>query len=300
MNKLRGMEVFVAVVESGSFSEAAKRLDISSVMVGKTVAQMETQLQARLLQRNTRRQTLTEAGKAWYEECLHVLDALHSAENRIESLRRFPAGSLRISAATTLGSTLVAPLCSEFQQQFPDVHIELDLSDRFVDVVAEGFDFVFRIGELPADTPLVAQRLGDYRMVIAGAPAYLARYGAPQSTDALKTHRCLRYSNWNSLNGWRSGDSLLWPENATFSCNDGQALRRAALAGAGLILQPRFLLADDIAAGRLVPLLEDALPAPRPIHLLWRQDVHYVAKHRSFVEWISLRAPHEIARYEKK
>ncbi len=298
MNKLRGMEVFVAVVEGGSFSEAARELDISSVMVGKTVAQQEAHLQARLLQRNTRRQTLTEAGKAWYEECLQVLAALHAAENRIESLRRFPAGSLRISAATTLGSTVIADLCSEFQQGFPEVHIELELSDRFVDLIAEGFDFVFRIGELPTDMPLVAQRIGDYRMVIAGSPAYLAQHGTPQTMEELTAHRCLRYSNWNRLNVWRSGNALLWPENATFSCNDGHALRRAALAGVGLILQPRLLLAEDIAAGRLVALLEDALPTPRPVHLLWRQDVRSVAKHRHFVEWITRKAAEAFRRNE--
>lgn len=226
-----------------------------------------------------------------------MLAALHAAENRIESLRRFPAGSLRISAATTLGSTIIARLCSEFQQQFPEVHIELELSDRFVNVIAEGFDFVFRIGELPADMPLVAQHIGDYRMVIAGAPAYLAHYGIPQTMEELISHRCLRYSNWNRLNLWRIGKDLLWPENATFSCNDGHALRCAALAGAGLILQPRLLLADDIAAGRLVALLEHALPAPRPVNLLWRQNMHSVAKHRSFIEWVTSKAPEEFRYY---
>ncbi|WP_207302112.1 LysR family transcriptional regulator [[Erwinia] mediterraneensis] len=291
MNKLRWMEIFVVVVEHGSFSEAAKQLDISAVMVGKAVAQMENYLQTRLLQRNTRHQTLTEAGKAWYEECLQILSAFYSAESRIESLRRFPAGSLRISAAATLGSCVIAALCSDFQQQYPEVRIELELSDRFVDLIAEGFDFVFRVGELPEDTPLVARRIGDYRMVIAGAPAYLARYGTPQSLEDLKSHRCLRYSNWNKRNAWRSGDDLIWPESATFSCNDGQALRQAALSGAGLILQPWLLLAEDIAAGELVVLLEDKLPAPRPVHLLWRQDVHPGIRHRSFVEWMTTQIP---------
>lgn len=289
MNKLRWMEIFVSVAESGSFSKAAGQLDISSVMVGKAVAQMEEYLQSRLLQRNTRRQTLTEAGKAWYEESIQMLSALQNAESRIESLRRFPAGSLRISAATTLGSCVIASLCSEFQQQFPDVHIELNLNDRFVDMIAEGFDFVFRVGELPENIPLVAQHIGDYRMVIAASPSYLTRYGVPQNVEELAIHRCLRYSNWNKHNAWRSGDNFFWPESVVFSCNDGQALRRAALSGAGLILQPWLLLAEDIIAGRLVTLLEDILPEPRPVHLLWRQDIHPGAKHRSFLEWISKR-----------
>lgn len=295
MNKIRWMEVFVAIVETGNFSEAAKRLDISSVMVGKMVAQMETHLQASLLKRNTRRQTLTQAGKAWYEESLHVLTALRSAESRIASLRRFPAGSLRISASTTLGSCAIARLCSEFQLSFPDVVIELDLSERFVDIIAEGFDFAFRIGDLPIDTPHVALRLGDYQMTIAGSPAYLAQYGEPRSLEELASHRCLRYSNWNKRNAWRSGDALIWPASATFSCNDGQALRQSALSGTGLIFQPRLLLAEDIAAGRLKPLLADCLPAPRPIHLIWPQDLHFSAKHRSFISWITEFGPPAMA-----
>ncbi|MGD8105204.1 LysR family transcriptional regulator [Pantoea sp. FN0302] len=299
MNKLRWMEIFVAVVESGSFSEAAKQLDISAVMTGKAVAQMEAYFQTRLLQRNTRRQTLTEAGKAWYQESLQVMAALHNAESRIESLRRFPAGSLRISVATTLGACVIASLCSEYQLQFPDVHIELELSDRFVDVIAEGFDFVFRIGNLSSDTPLVAQHIGVYHMVIAAAPAYLARYGTPQSLEDLASHRCLRYTSWNKRNAWRSGDSVIWPESATFSCNDGQALRRAALSGAGMIFQPRLLLAEDIAAGRLISLLEHTLPSPRPVHLLWRQDHHAGVKHRSFIEWIAKRGPEMLRTYEE-
>lgn len=294
MNKLRWMEVFVAVVESGSFSEAARQLDISAVMVGRIVAQMEETLQASLLQRNTRSQALTEAGRAWYEESLQMLAAMRSAESRIESLRRFPAGSLRVAASTTLGSCAIATLCSEFQQYFPEVHIELELSDRFVDIVAEGFDFAFRVGKLSPDSPYIARHVGSYQMAIAGSPDYLTRYGTPKTLADLTQHRCLRYSNWNKRNAWRSGAELIWPESATFSCNDGQALRRAALSGTGLILQPALLLAEDIAAGRLISLLEQALPEPRPIHLLWRQDLHINAKYRSFIDWMLARVPEKL------
>ncbi|HKS32339.1 MAG TPA: LysR family transcriptional regulator [Enterobacteriaceae bacterium] len=299
MNKLRWMQVYVAVVESGSFSEAAKKLDISAVMAGKAVAQLEKYLQVRLLQRNTRRQTLTDAGRAWYEESLQVLAAVHLAESRIESLRRSPAGSLRISSAYTLGSCIVARLCGEYQSQFPEVSIDLELSDRFVDVIGEEFDFVFRVGHLPDDTPLVAQRIGSYEMVIAGAPAYLRRHGTPQSLHELSRHRCLRNSNWNRHNAWWSdGDDPFWSENVTFTCNDGPSLRQAAIAGAGLILQPRMLLAEDIAAGRLVKILDEAMPEPRPVHLLWRQDLHAVAKHRQFQAWIAEKGPVALRDYQ--
>lgn len=291
MNTLWAMKVFVTVVETGSFAAAAKQLDISAVMVGKLIAQTEARLQTRLLQRNTRHQHLTESGNIWYEESLTILAAMRGAESRIESQRRFPAGSVRISAPSTLGSCVIAALCSEFQQQFPQIIIELVLSDRLVDVIAEGFDFVIRTGEIPADSPLVAHKLGDYRMVIAGSPCYLAQHGVPEDRQALNLHRCLRYTGWNKHNAWRSGDAILWPDNATFICNDGQALRRAALAGAGLIFQPRVLLADDLREGRLVALLENVLPAPRPVYLLWRQRLHMSATHRRFIDWLREKAP---------
>ncbi|MFI8416310.1 LysR family transcriptional regulator [Serratia sp. NPDC078593] len=295
MNKLRCMEVFLVVVESGNFTDAAKRLDISAVMVGKLIAQLESELQTRLLQRNTRRQHLTEAGKVWYQESAAVIAGLRNAESRIESLRQFPAGSLRITAPKTLGSCVMATLCSEFQRQFPDVYLELELSDHFADVIAEGFDFAVRVGQLPPDSPLVAHRLGSYHMVIAAAPSYLATHPAPQHINELPLHRCLRNTLWNKQNNWRSGDLPLWPENTVFNCNDGQALRKAALAGAGLIMQPHLLLAEDIAQGRLVSLLEHVLPSPRPIHLLWRQDLRTSAKHRSFIDWMRQHAPEQLA-----
>lgn len=197
---------------------------------------------------------------------------------------------MRISAACTLGNCIVAKLCGEFQSLYPDITIELELSDRFVDVIAEEFDFVFHVGALPTNMPLVAQHLGNYEMVIAGAPDYLERYGIPRSLADLNMHRCLRNSIWNKRNAWWSEeDDAFWSKNVTFSCNDGHALKQAAIAGAGLILQPLILLADDIAAGRLVTVLKEVMPQPRPVSLLWRQDLHTVARHRTFLEWMGKR-----------
>lgn len=290
MDKLRSIEAFICAVESGNFSEAARRLDITAVMVGKHVRQLETVLNTRLLQRNTRRQHLTEAGESYYRQCKLALAQLREADESVENMKRTPSGLLRISAPLNLGASAIAAVVTRYQLRYPQVKIELDLNDSFVDLIAEGFDFAIRIGGLKHSEPLVAQFLGEYQMVVCAAPDYLAQFGSPQTPEDLQQHRCLANRAWNKNNAWQWGN-VTWPFDNSFTCNDGQALRQAALAGAGLILQPRILLAQDIAAGRLVPLLQQWQPASRPINLLWRQDLSPSEKRRSFVRWMREQVP---------
>ncbi|WP_321842685.1 LysR family transcriptional regulator [Paraburkholderia bannensis] len=289
MDRLRSMEVFVSAVERGSFSAAARELDLSPVMVGKYVRQLETHLGAQLLQRNTRAQSLTDAGRRFYEESRKVLEQLALAEASVESLRAEPRGRLRITAATTLGACVIAPLAAEYQNAHPQVRIDLDLSNSVVDLVDEGFDVAVRIGDLDADLNLVARPIGQYRMAICASPGYLARHGTPRTLEELAGHRCLGHSVWDRRNGWRLAGENRWPEDTTFLCNDGLALRQAALHGAGLLLQPSILVADDLAAGRLVSVLEEATPAGRWVHALYRQDRQPLPKIRSFVAFLEER-----------
>ncbi|MBN3857027.1 MULTISPECIES: LysR family transcriptional regulator [unclassified Paraburkholderia] len=293
MDRLRSLEVFVSAVERGSFSAAARELDLSPVMVGKYVRQLETHLGAQLLQRNTRVQSLTDAGRRFYEESRKVLEQLALAEASVESLRAEPRGRLRITAATTVGACVIAPLAAEYQNAHPQVRIDLDLSNSVVDLVDEGFDVAVRIGDLGADLNLVARPIGQYRMAICASPDYLARHGTPRTLDDLAAHRCIGHSIWDRRNGWRlaglAGENR-WPEDTTFLCNDGLALRQAALYGAGLLLQPAILVADDLAAGRLVSVLQEATPVGRPVHALYRQDRQPLPKIRSFVRFLEERA----------
>jgi DNA-binding transcriptional LysR family regulator len=178
MDKLRGMETFIAVVECGSFTGAASRLGLSAVMVGKYIAQLESQLATRLLERNTRRQSLTDAGRVYFDEAKRVMEQVSIAESAVERLRLAPAGTLRVSAPTSFGASVIAPLTATFLQAWPAVRVELDLTNRMVDLVDEGFDLAIRIGEIHQED-LVARYLAPYRMVICAAPAYLARYGTP-------------------------------------------------------------------------------------------------------------------------
>lgn len=290
MDKLSSIEAFICAVESGNFTEAARRLDISAVMVGKHVRQLEKSLDSRLLQRNTRRQHLTEAGESYYQQCKTALAQLRLAEDTVENMKRTPSGLLRISAPLNLGSAAIAGIIARYQQHYPQVRIELDLSDSFVDLIGQGFDFAIRIGSLNPAEPLVAKKIGDYRMVVCATPGYLAAYGTPQTPEALYQHRCLANMAWNKSNAWQLG-GVFWPADSSFICNDGQALRQAALAGAGLVLQPEILLAEDIAAGRLVPVLQQWQQASRPIHLLWRQDLSPSEKRSRFIAWLHEQLP---------
>lgn len=294
MDKLSSIEAFICAVESGNFTEAARRLDISAVMVGKHVRQLEELLDSRLLQRNTRRQHLTEAGESYYQQCKAALAQLRLAEDTVENMKRTPSGLLRISAPLNLGSAAIATLVARYQLNYPQVRIELDLSDSFVDLIGQGFDFAIRIGNLNPAEPLVAKKIGDYRMVVCAAPEYLAQHGTPQTPEALYQHRCLANMAWNKSNAWQLGD-VFWPADSSFICNDGQALRQAALSGAGLVLQPEILLAEDIAAGRLVPVLQQWQQASRPIHLLWRQDLSPSEKRSSFIAWLHEQLPLALA-----
>ena len=285
MDTLRCMQAFVAVAEHGSFAAAAVQLQVSAVMVGKYIQQLEAQLGTALLQRNTRHQRLTEAGAAYLAGCRQVLEQVQQAEADVAGLQRQPQGLLRISAPTTWGSCVLAPLLSGLLRAQPLLNIELDLSNRRVDLIEDGFDAAIRVGPLPSQE-LVARPLPPYAMSLCASPAYLRRRGTPRTPADLAGHDCLSHLAWRGGHGWQlaNGEQVDW--DARLSSNDGYALREAAVAGAGLILQPTALLAADIAAGRLKPLLRDYVPAPRPMHLIYLPDRRPRPRLQCFVEYV--------------
>ncbi len=225
MDKLRAMETFIAVVECGSFTGAAARLEMSAVMVGKYIALIERQLNTRLLERNTRRQSLTDAGRVYFDEAKRVLEQVSIAESSVERLRVAPAGTLRISAPTSFGACVIAPLTATFLQAWPDVRVELDLTNRMVDLVDEGIDLAIRIGEI-RNNDLVAKYLAPYRMTICAAPGYLARHGTPTTPADLADHLCLSHTVWTARNEWKlpgAEEGVRW--NATLFCAVMMAMR---------------------------------------------------------------------------
>ncbi|ACD16669.1 LysR family transcriptional regulator [Paraburkholderia phytofirmans] len=288
MDKFVSMEIFVAVVEAGSLTAAAERFDISSAMVGKHIRSLETRLATRLLTRTTRRQSLTEIGRQYYEQCRRILADVKGAESLAEAMAAAPRGVLKVTVPLTYGVEVFSPAMTEFLSAWPDITLELDLSNRIIDLVEEGFDASVRIGRLP-DSSFVARPLKPYRMRACASPAYLARAGTPRTPEDLMHHECLGFLHWGREGLWRLGG-----DNADecqlragrFRANNGQALKVAALHGFGLVLQPEALLAREIASGELVSVLEDYLPDGAPVHLLYPRDRRATPKLTSFIDFV--------------
>jgi DNA-binding transcriptional LysR family regulator len=291
MDSLLGMRIFVLAVERGSFAAAARECRITAPMVGKHIRALEERLGSRLLARTTRRQHLTEVGRRYYERCRRILQQVDDAELEAHAARDAPRGVLRISAPISFGSVRLAPELVEFLDRHPAVEIELLLEDGIVDLVGGGYDAAIRIGALP-DSGLIARRLAPYRMAICAAPAYLKRRGIPRTPDDLADHHCLGFTRWDRRGGWLLGRKPASGQRlpaSRFSSNNGQALRAAALAGAGILMQPEALLAEDLAAGRLTPLLAKYLRPPRPMHLVYLRDRTLTPKLRAFIEFVAQR-----------
>lgn len=290
MDKLRSMEIFVAVADAGGFTAVADRFHMSAVMVGKHIAQLESRLGARLLTRTTRRQSLTEIGAAYCEQCRVILAQVRDAESGAESMRLVPRGRLRVSAPVTFGSESLSPLLGDYLTAYPEVSIDLDLDDRLVDLVEERYDVAVRIGTLD-DSAMVARALRPYRIIVAAAPAYLAAHGTPTTPADLARHQCLDYASWSSTVRWRLREDehtapAPRPAQSRLRINNGRALKQAALAGCGIVMQAEVMLADAVASGALVALLEDYLPPPRPMHLVYLRERHPTPKLTTFVAFM--------------
>lgn len=287
MDKMRSMEVFVQVVDAGSFTAAAGQLAISTVMVSKHIAALEKLVGARLLHRTTRSLGLTEIGARYCEECRHILHLVAMAEKGAQAMRATPRGVIKLSAPAAFGGYCLAPALADYLALYPEVSVEMDLSSRLSDLVEDGLDAAIRIGHLK-DSALVARALQPTRMVICAAPSYLARRGVPVTPADLGRHESLDFQHWRRDVRWRlegtAPDAPL-PVSRLRS-NQGPALRQAALAGLGLVMQAEVVLADDIAAGRLVPVLQQYMPQPRPMHLLYPRDRQATPKLSSFVEFV--------------
>lgn len=288
MDKLSSMAVFAKAVECGSFASAAEALGLSAPMVGKHVRQLEQQLGVTLLNRSTRRQSLTDVGRNYYERCQIVLAEVEAADAIARESRQLAQGHLRISASINYGTNCLAPVLPAYRERHPQVTLGLELSDSVVDVIAEGYDAVFRVGSLP-DSGLRARALAPYRMVVCASPDYLSRHGAPRTPAELATHECLRFTHWSPREVWyfdgRNGREEVAIHGA-LSANVGQALRVAALSGMGIILQPEALVAEDLKAERLVPVLPGYVAPALPVHLLTAPGRLRTQKLQSFVDYV--------------
>ncbi|AZC61933.1 LysR family transcriptional regulator [Pseudomonas chlororaphis] len=288
VDRLTSMEAFVAAAESGSYARAATRLGLSPQMVAKHVAALEQRLGARLLNRTTRRQNLTELGSAYLERCKHILGEAQAADSLAQIMNATPRGKLRISAPVTFGSYSLMPFVTGFLREHPEVEIDLHLTDRYIDLVEEGYEAAFRIGPL-ADSSLTARPLAPYRLIACAAPAYLAAGGTPRVPADLEQHECLGYAYWSrpADNQWqfrRDGRVHEVQVRSRLQVNESKALLSAAVDGFGIVLGPADFLEPARAAGELVQLLPGYEAPSRAMHLLYRPDRQMTAKLRHFVD----------------
>lgn len=289
MDTIDGMRTFVTVISEGSFSGAAERLNMSPQLVSKYVGQLETRLGARLLNRSTRRLSITEAGQAYFDRCQYVLAEIDEMESAVGDATVAARGTLRINAPMTFGTLHLSKAIAEYQCSQPEVTVDLSLDDRVVDIVSEGYDIAIRIGQL-RESSLVARKLAPVRLVVCGSPDYLAKRGVPTSPDELGTHDCLRYTITSGGGRWRfahGGEVHDVRVNGSFSANNGDALRLAALAGTGLIMQPTFIVGDDVRVGRLQLVLEDYEIEAMGVYAVYAHRQYLSGKVRTFVEFLS-------------
>lgn len=281
------MQVFVKVVELGSFRAAADALQMSPQFVGKQVQQLEAHLGVQLLLRTTRRQSLTDFGRVYVEHARAILQELAHAERLAAETHAMPMGKLRVNAPVSFGMNALAPLLPRYMKRFPEVEVELALSNRSVDLVEEGFDAVFRVGTL-ADSGLIARALAPYRLVACGSPAYLRKRGKPKVPDDLRQHECLGFAHTELRTHWTfdgpDGRHVV-PVNSRLMTDHGEPLLHAALAGLGLILQPVELVAPALREGKLVGVLPGYTVPSRPLHLVYAPDRRVTPKLRSFIEF---------------
>lgn len=290
MESLSDIAVFVHVVDSGSFTAAAGRLELSKSVVSKYVTRLENRLGARLLNRTTRRLSLTEVGRAFYERSRAGLREIEEAEAEVSRLQRAPRGTLRLNVPMSFGILHVAPAIPDFLARYPELSVDMNLDDRQLDLVEEGFDLAIRIAQLP-DSSLVARRLGPCRHVVCGAPGYFRRHGVPRTPQDLREHNAIFYKYQDSAREWHfispSGTPVRVPISGSVQMNNSLALREALLHGAGITLTPTFVVGADIKAGRLQAILADCRTLELSIYAIYPQHQHLSPKVRAFVDFIA-------------
>lgn len=293
MDKLTAMQAFVRVVEAGTFTKAADNLGLPKPTVTRLVQSLESQLQTLLLNRTTRRVTVTPDGAAYYDRAVRLLGEIDELESSMSRAKVSPRGRLRIDVGSTVAQLLLIPALPDFYARYPDIQIDLGVSDRPVDLITENVDCVLRGGEI-TDQSLVARRIGEFHAVVCASPAYLKHHGAPQHPTDLEDdkHTVVNYFSHRTgrihpFSFRKTGEELEIVGRHALSVNDSNANLAAGLAGLGIIRTATFMAAPHIAAGSLQPLLLDWCANTIPIHVVYPPNRHLSAKLRVFVDWVA-------------
>jgi DNA-binding transcriptional LysR family regulator len=293
MDLFQAMTVYVKVVEAGSMTAAAQQCEMSTTMVGNHLRALEQRLGVRLLNRTTRRQRLTEFGSAYYQRCLEVLGLVEDSERLAEQSQDTPSGTLRITAPLTFGTEKLAPALSEFTLRYPQVKLDVVLTNGRPDLLENGLDVAFRLGAIEPSN-LIARPLIDYTLTMCASKSYLARRGTPEKPEDLQQHDCLSFAypvgdDWQSVEKqWRlSGPEgeVMVAVRGPMLINSSAGLHQAARTGMGIVMLPDALVEQDLLSGNLVALMQDYRLPSRPMHLVYAQDRYRLPKLRRFVDF---------------
>ncbi|WP_153110940.1 LysR family transcriptional regulator [Propionivibrio limicola] len=290
MDKFEAMRVFCTVIEAGSFAAAAEQMGLSTTAVSRHVAQLEGHLNVRLINRTTRRMSPTNEGFAYFERCTQLLADLEEAEASVSGEAHHPRGRLRLTAPIALATSRLAPAFAAFSLAYPDITLDIVLSDNIADFAEEGLDLAIRVGKVGSDN-LVARHIGETTLLIAAAPDYLARAGTPNRPDELARHACFTYAYSATGNQWQFGDSEGNPVSVRIggpvNANNGMLLAEMAAAGGGIVLGPCFILQPLIDNGRLQRLLADWPMRRLPIHVVYPTRRHLSAKIQAMARFLA-------------
>ncbi|WP_332304413.1 LysR family transcriptional regulator [Rhizobium sp. GR12] len=289
MEKFAALNAFVQSAETGSFVAAGRKLGLSASAIGKAVVRLEQRLDVRLFHRNTRNMTLTEEGRIFLERCRRIFEEVEAAEAELAHSARTPKGRLRISLP--LVGMLLTPVMASFMRRWPEVQLDLDFTDRLVDVVEEGFDAVIRTGH-PSESRLMSRNVGRFRLKIVASPAYLAQYGTPEAPDDLVHHQCLlqRSPSTGKLRSWplarsKNQEKIILPERMSATAVD--PLIALAAEGLGIACLPPFAIRAEIAEGRLVSILEEFVAETDQFSVLWPASRQITPRLRAFIEFMA-------------
>jgi LysR family transcriptional regulator for bpeEF and oprC len=291
MDRLQAMEVFVRVVDTGGFSRAAEVLRMPKATVTTLVQNLESHLGAKLLNRTTRRVSVTSDGAAYYERCVRILADVEDTESALGRTKSSPGGRLRIDVPGTFASRVLVPALPDFFARYPEIQLDVGCSDRPVDLIEEGVDCVVRAGIQP-DSTLVARRVGQVRFITCAASAYLERHGVPRHPHDLARHCCVKYfsAKTGRIMSWnfsKEGERIDVEPNGIVALNDAEAYLQAGLAGLGIVQTAKALISDALARGALVRVLADWKTEPVPVWIMYPQNRHLSTKVRVFVDWVA-------------
>jgi DNA-binding transcriptional LysR family regulator len=284
------MRVFIKVVEAENFTEAARRLELSPPMVTRHIQNLERRLGARLINRTTHQFSLTEAGTSYHDRCIRLLADVEAAEEAVGSMSRLPRGRLRLTAPMDFGRVELWPTVREFMRRYPDIHIDLILTNRVVNLIEDEIDLAIRMAEGPLDGSLIARKLATSRQVICASPAYLRRHGVPQTPSDLLGHRCLVYGTTGRHAGWelsRDGTSQTIKVPSHLQSNQVRLLCQAAVEGVGIVMQPTFSVWEDLAAGRLRTVLNDWSGGRLSLFVVFPSRTFLPVKTRLFIDFVA-------------